>query len=28
VETVAAALRTYLTTGHLPQLPIQFVADG
>jgi len=28
VATVADALRTYLTTGHLPPLPIQFVADG
>jgi len=28
VEGVAAALRTYTRTGHLPPLPIQFVADG
>lgn len=28
VQTVAAALRTYTDTGHLPPLPIQFVADG
>ena len=28
IETVAAALRTYTPTGHLPPLPIQFVADG
>jgi len=28
LETVAAALRTYTATGHLPPLPIQFVADG
>jgi hypothetical protein len=28
VRTVADALRTYTTTGHLPPLPIQFVADG
>jgi transposase len=25
---VAAALRTYLTSGHLPPLPVQSVADG
>jgi len=28
VQTVAAALRTYTATGHLPPLPVQFVADG
>ena len=28
LETVAAALRTYTATGHLPSLPIQFVAEG
>jgi transposase len=28
VQTVATALRTYAATGHLPKLPIQFVADG
>jgi len=28
VETVAAALRTYAATGHLPPLPVPFVADG
>jgi hypothetical protein len=28
LETVAAALRTYTATGHLPPLPIQSVADG
>jgi transposase len=28
VATVAAALRSYTATGHLPPLPIQFVADG
>jgi transposase len=28
VAAVAAALRTYAATGHLPPLPIQFVADG
>ena len=28
VQTVAAALRTHTTTGHLPPLPVQFVADG
>jgi hypothetical protein len=28
VQTIAAALRTYTATGHLPPLPIQFVAHG
>jgi ribosomal protein L33 len=28
LATIAAALSVYLTTGHLPPLPIQFVADG
>ena len=28
VATVAAALRTYAATGHLPPLPIQSLADG
>ena len=28
VRSLADALRTYTTTGHLPPLPIQFVADG
>jgi transposase len=28
VKTVAAALRSYTDSGHLPPLPIQFVADG
>ena len=28
VESVVAALRICLTTGHLPPLPVQFVADG
>ena len=28
LATIDSALRTYLTTGHLPPLPIQFVADG
>jgi hypothetical protein len=28
VQTVAAALRTYTASGHLPPLPVQFVADG
>ena len=28
VQTIATALRTYTTTGHLPPLPIQFIADG
>jgi transposase len=28
VQTIAAALRTYTATGHLPPLPVQFVADG
>jgi hypothetical protein len=28
VATVATALRTYTATGHLPPLPVQFVADG
>lgn len=27
-RAIAQALRTYLSTGHLPRLPIQFVADG
>jgi hypothetical protein len=25
---IPRALRTYLATGHLPPLPVQFVADG
>ena len=28
IATVAAALCTYLITGHPPPLPVQFVADG
>ena len=28
VHTVADVLRTYTATGHLPPLPVQFVADG
>ncbi len=28
VAAIAAALRTYLATGHLPPLPVQSVADG
>jgi hypothetical protein len=28
VQTIAAALRTYAATGHLPPLPVQSVADG
>jgi len=28
LDVIAAALRTHLTTGHLPPLPIQFVPDG
>jgi transposase len=28
VQTLAVALRTYTTTGHLPPLPVQFAADG
>jgi transposase len=28
VQTVAAALRTYVATGQLPPLPVQSVADG
>jgi len=28
VAAVAAALRSYLTTGYLPSLPVQSVADG
>jgi hypothetical protein len=28
LETITSALRTYLTDGHLPPLPIQSVADG
>jgi transposase len=27
-QTITSALRTYTTTGHLPPLPIQFIADG
>ena len=28
LATITSALRTYLTDGHLPPLPIQSVADG
>ena len=28
VQNIAVALRTDTTTGHLPPLPIQFIADG
>jgi transposase len=28
VQIIAAALQIYTTTGHLPPLPVQFVADG
>ncbi|MBI5723565.1 MAG: transposase, partial [Planctomycetes bacterium] len=28
VKTIAFALRAYLSTGRLPQLPVQSVADG
>jgi transposase len=28
IGTIVSALRTYLTTGQLPPLPLQSVADG
>jgi hypothetical protein len=28
IQTIVSALRTYLTTGHIPTLPVQSIADG